>query len=178
MANETLTVTADMTVQTLIDAGVFTSLAQVQGFADRAAQGARGTANPDRQAFAQEVFEIMLEQPTAAWKNGKILKTWFPNGKEADAELEKQRVKRHAAISRALADLVDEGRLVKDRSGDSASTTFYKIVESHIPTPETDSSDEGEGVDDETPLEMLEEAERIEFEDAQDEADYVADLES
>ena len=143
MANETLTVTADMTIQTLIDAGIVT-LAQLQSYANAKAAGGRGGSNPDRAAFAQEVFQIMLEQPQLEWKNGKVLKTWFPNGKETDVELEKLRVKKHGAISRALADLVKDGMIVKDRKGSSASGTFYKVADAHIPAPETDDSGEGE----------------------------------
>lgn len=140
----TTTVTHEMTVQQLIDAGVIT-LVQLQSFADRKASGAsRGAASPDRAAFAEEVWSIVLEQPTAQWKNGKVLKQWYPNGKEADAELEKARVKRHQQISRALADLVSDGRLVKQRKGSSASGTFYTVVETKVPVAEAPAdTDEG-----------------------------------
>ena len=146
MANETLTVTVDMTVQTLIDSGIV-SLAQLQSYANAKAAGGRGASNTDRAAFADEVFQIMLEQPQLEWKNGKVLKTWFPNGKESDADLEKLRVKKHQQISRALSDLAKDGRIVKDRKGTSASGTFYKVVEAHIPAPESDDSGEGEDME-------------------------------
>ena len=140
----TTTVTPEMTVQQLIDAGVIT-LVQLQSFADRKAAGAtRGAASADRAAFAEEVWSIVLEQPTAQWKNGKILKQWYPNGKEADAELEKARVKRHQQISRALADLVSDGRLVKERKGSSASGTFYTVVADRIPAPADEADDSGD----------------------------------
>ena len=150
MATNPITITADMTVQTLIDEGVVT-LTQLQAYANAKASGGRGASATDRTAFADEVFAIMCENPQQAWKNGILLKTWFPNGKEQDADLEKLRVKKHQAISRALADLTADGRLVKDRSGDSASTTFYKVVESAIPAQadeapadETDDGTESE----------------------------------
>ena len=143
--NETVTtVTPEMTVQQLMDAGVIT-LAQLQGFANRKAAGAtRGAASPDRAAFAEEVWSIVLEQPTAQWKNGKVLKQWYPDGKQADAELEKARVKRHQQISRALADLVSDGRLVKQRKGTSASGTFYTVVADRIPAPADEADDSGD----------------------------------
>lgn len=146
----TTTVTPEMTVQQLIDAGVIT-LVQLQSFADRKAAGAtRGAASADRAAFAEEVWSIVLEQPTAQWKNGKILKQWYPNGKEDDAELEKARVKRHQQISRALADLVSDGRLVKQRKGSSASGTFYTVVEAKVPAADEAPADTGEGSADES----------------------------
>ena len=143
--NETVTtVTPEMTVQQLMDAGVIT-LAQLQGFANRKAAGAtRGAASPDRAAFAEEVWSIVLEQPTAQWKNGKVLKQWYPDGKQADDELEKARVKRHQQISRALADLVSDGRLVKQRKGTSASGTFYTVVADRIPAPADEADDSGD----------------------------------
>ena len=143
--NETVTtVTPEMTVQQLMDAGVIT-LAQLQGFANRKAAGAtRGAASPDRAAFAEEVWSIVLEQPTAQWKNGKVLKQWYPDGKQDDAELEKARVKRHQQISRALADLVSDGRLVKQRKGTSASGTFYTVVADRIPAPADEADDSGD----------------------------------
>lgn len=143
--NETVTtVTPEMTVQQLMDAGVVT-LAQLQGFANRKAAGAtRGAASPDRAAFAEEVWSIVLEQPTAQWKNGKVLKQWYPDGKQADPEAEKGRVKRHQQISRALADLVSDGRLVKARKGESASGTFYTVVADRIPAPADEADDSGD----------------------------------
>lgn len=171
MANTTLTVTADMTIQTLIDAGI--SLAQIQSLVNAKQRGASTSSTSDRAAFAEEIYALMIERPTAEWKNGTLLKNWFPNGKEQDADLEKLRVKKHQMISRALADLASDGRLTKERSGQSASTTFYKVVESRIPA-QADEADAGASDD---IIELIEEAERIEFEDAQDVADYIADLE-
>jgi hypothetical protein len=134
-----------MTVQDLIDNEIVT-LAQLQGFANRKAAGGRGAANPDRAGFAEEVYAILIENPKAEWKNGAVLKTWFPNGKEADAELEKQRVERHRQISRALADLTSDGRLVKERKGESASSTFYRVVEDKMPVAQAeDDAADGDG---------------------------------
>ena len=124
----TIVVTAEMTVQSLIDAGVVT-LSQLQGFADRKAAGAKRTAAAaDRAAFAEEVFEIMSEASDAKWKNGKILKQWLPGGKSQDEETEKARVKRHQEISRALRDLASDGRIVKHNNTNTASGTFYTVV--------------------------------------------------
>lgn len=134
----TLTVTAETTVQALIDAGL--TLAQLQCLVNAKQSGASTTT--DRAAFAHEVYAMMLEQPTAQWKNGTLLKVWFPNGKEADAEMEKQRVKKHQMISRALADLASDGYITKERSGNSASTTFYKVVESKM--PKADAQDDAQ----------------------------------
>lgn len=138
----TTTITPEMTVQDLVDAGIVT-IAQLQCYANAKASGARGASSQDRAVFAEEVYAILLEQPTAEWKNGKVLKNWFPNGKEEDPEMEKLRVKKHQEISRALADLTKDGRLVKERKGSSASGTFYKVVEAKMPQPEgEDSGDE------------------------------------
>ena len=130
-------ITPEMTVQTLIDAGL--TLTQLQAMVNAKANGGRATANEDRAAFASEVYAIMCENPSANWKNGALLKTWFPNGKEQDADLEKLRVKRHQQISRALSDLAQDGLITKERSGQSASTTFYKVVESKMPVAQDDS---------------------------------------
>jgi hypothetical protein len=141
MTNPTqnITVTPDMTVQTLIDAGI--SLSRIQALFDAKSPSA---SSSNRTAFAEEVYAILLTNPTAEWKNGSVLKTWFPSGKCSDAAEEKLRVKKHQEIGRALADLAADGRLVKDRNGDSASSTFYKVVESRIPAvePESDISTE------------------------------------
>ena len=142
MATTTTTITPDMTVQALIDAGL--TLPQLQRMVNAAAQGATISATGSRQEFAEEVYAILIERPTAEWKNGEVLKTWFPNGKEQDAELEKARVKRHQEISRALSDLVSDGRLVKERKGSSASGTFYKVVEAKMPQPEDAADVDGD----------------------------------
>ena len=76
-----------------------------------------------------------------------MLKNWF-SGKQADAELEKQRVKRHQEISRALADLAKDGRIMKDRSGESASTTFYTVVAEKMPVAETAADADADAADD------------------------------
>lgn len=131
-----ITVTPDMTVQTLIDAGV--SLARIQALL---AAPSAPAASSSRKDFAEEVYQIVCANPSQNWKNGDILKTWFPAGKCADAEMEKLRVKRHQEIGRALADLASEGRLVKERNGDSASSTFYKVVESKMPVAKDDAQD-------------------------------------
>jgi predicted transcriptional regulator len=130
MENTKIVVTAEMSVQALIDAGVVT-LSQLQGFADRKAAGAKRTAAAsDRKAFADEVYDIMCSEPQIAeWKNGKILKQWFPNGKSQDVEVENARKKRHSLISRALADLASDGRIVKHNKTNTASGTFYTVVE-------------------------------------------------
>ena len=62
----TTIVTAETTVQTLIDAGV--TLAQLQALVDRKSSPAG--ANVERAAFAEEIYALMLENPTAQWKNG------------------------------------------------------------------------------------------------------------
>ena len=139
----TTIVTAETTVQTLIDAGV--TLAQLQALVDRKSSPAG--ANVERGAFAEEIYALMLENPTAQWKNGGLLKNWF-SGKQADAELEKQRVKRHQEISRALADLAKDGRITKDRSGESASTTFYTVVAEKMPVAETAADADADAADD------------------------------
>jgi len=156
-------VTPEMTVQTLIDAGV--TLAQVQSLL---APKTQSTANVDRAAFAEEIFGMMCADAQANWKNGKLLKHWFA-GKQSDPELEKARVKRHQMISRALADLVKAGRITKDGGQKSASGTFYRVVESAIPAPADDASDDAL-------IEALENAERIEFEDEMYDADYIASV--
>lgn len=117
-----ITVTPEMTVQDLINAGI--SLARIQALVNAPAAPA---ASNSRAEFAEEVFEIVSADPTRCWKNGDVLKTWFPNGKCSDAAMEKIRVKRHQEIGRALADLAEAGRLIKSRNGDSASSTFYKV---------------------------------------------------
>ena len=132
----TITITADMTVQNLIDAGI--SLARIQALVNAPAAPA---ASSSRSAFAEEVYQIVCANPGQNWKNGDVLKTWFPAGKCADAAMEKLRVKRHQEIGRALADLAADGRMVKDRSGDSASTTFYKVVESKMPAADIQADD-------------------------------------
>ena len=138
----TTTITPEMTVQDLVDAGIVT-IAQLQCYANAKASGGRGASSQDREVFAEEVYAILIEQPQIEWKNGKVLKNWFPNGKESDPEMEKLRVKKHAQISRALADLTKDGRLVKERKGSSASGTFYKVVEAKMPQPEgEDNGDE------------------------------------
>ena len=139
MTTTTLTVTAETTVAQMIEAGV--TLSQLQALVTRAASG---EPSSDRAEFAEEVYAIMCDQPHANWKNGIILKTWFPNGKESDAEREAARVKRHQMISRALADLTKDGRITKERSGNSASSTFYKLVEAKLPAAEsTDDAADG-----------------------------------
>jgi hypothetical protein len=90
-------VTPEMTVQTLIDAGV--TLAQVQSLL---APKTQSTANVDRAAFAEEIFGMMCADAQANWKNGKLLKNWFA-GKQSDPELEKARVKRHQIASQKIA---------------------------------------------------------------------------
>lgn len=161
-------VTPEMTVQTLIDAGV--TLAQVQSLL---APKTRSTANVDRAAFAEEIFGMMCADTQANWKNGKLLKNWFA-GKQSDPEQEKARVKRHQMISRALADLTKEGRITKDRSGNSASATFYRVVESAIPATAEAPADDAS--DDADLIEALENAECIEFEDEMYEAEYIASV--
>jgi len=163
----TIIVTPEMTVQTLIDAGV--TLAQVQSLL---APKPQSSGNTDRAAFADEIFEMMCADAQANWKNGALLKHWF-SGKQADPELEKARVKQHQLISRALADLTKEGRITKDGGQKSASGTFYRVVESAIPAtaeaPVDDASDDAL-------IEMIEEAERIEFEDEMYDAEYIASI--
>ena len=79
-----------------------------------------------RQEFAEEVFQIMSENPEAEWKNGHILKHFFPDGKSKDEEIEKSRVRKHQEISRALQSLTTSGRIVKVQ-GKTTALTHYKI---------------------------------------------------
>ena len=82
-----------------------------------------------REEFAEEVFQIMLENPEAEWKNGHILKHFFPEGKSTDEEVEKSRVRKHAEISRALQALTESGRIVKVQ-GKTTALTHYKVENS------------------------------------------------
>ena len=134
----TITVTPATTVQALLDAGL--SLASLQSLVNAAASGVSG-ASSSRKEFAEEVYAILVASPSTEWKNGDVLKTWYPGGKSSDAEVEKARVKRHQEIGRALADLAAEGRLVKECKGDSASGTFYKVVESKMPVAQAQAED-------------------------------------
>lgn len=82
-----------------------------------------------RQEFAEEVFQIMSENPEVEWKNGHILKHFFPEGKSKDEEIEKSRVRKHQEISRALQSLTTSGRIVKVQ-GKTTALTHYKIENS------------------------------------------------
>ena len=70
----------------------------------------REQVNAERVAFIEEVFTLMSANVEQEWKNGMLLKHWYPNGKSANEEEEKARKSKHAEISRALQSLVDDCR--------------------------------------------------------------------
>ena len=96
----------------------------------------REQVSAERITFIEEVFTLMSANVEQEWKNGKILKHWYPNGKSANEEEEKARKSKHAEISRALQSLVDDGRIVKQNKTNTASGTFYTIAQ-----PEGENTD-------------------------------------
>jgi DNA-binding transcriptional MerR regulator len=119
-------ITNRTTVKQLIGMGV--TLAQIENLVKRVnKKEARNALTEERSQFMEEVFTIMVQNPECKWKNGKILKTWFPNGKSQDPEIEKARKQKHSEISRALSELSNQGRIVKIQNGNSASSTFYQV---------------------------------------------------
>jgi len=87
----------------------------------------RQQVNEERVAFIEEVFTLMTANVEQEWKNGMLLKHWYPNGKSANEEEEKARKSKHTEISRALQSLVDTGRIVKQNKTQTASGTFYIV---------------------------------------------------
>ena len=119
-------ITNKTTVKQLIAMGITKS--QIENLVARAQRKAnKSQVNEERQAFMEEVFALMLANPEMQWKNGKLLKNWFPDGKSADEEVEKARRAKHAEISRALQSLSEAGRISKHNKTNTASGTFYTV---------------------------------------------------
>ena len=73
-----------------------------------------------------KVLEVIQSLSLETFKNGHILKYWFPNGK-GQGEYEALRVKNHQFISRALKAMVADGTLVKV-AATNACHTGYQLV--------------------------------------------------
>lgn len=115
------------TVKQLKALGV--SIEQIQSLiASNERKANRSRVNAERDAFVEEVYTIMVEDLSQEWKNGLILKAFFPNGKSKDEEIEKARRAKHAEISRALQSLVDAGRIEKQNKTNTTAGTFYTVV--------------------------------------------------
>ena len=139
-------ITNRTTVKQLIEMGI--TKTQIEALIQRVNRKAnRDALSAERLEFMEEVFGIIQSNPECKWKNGMILKTWFPNGKSSDEEIEKARKAKHAEISRALSGLADQGRIVKVQNANSASSTYYTVVAA-LPMIE-DEKDEGSDSDSE-----------------------------
>ena len=104
----------------------------------------REQVNAERVAFVEEVFTLMSANVEQEWKNGMLLKHWYPNGKSANEEEEKARKSKHAEISRALQSLVDDGRIVKQNKTNTASGTFYTVAQTEGESTESVEAEETE----------------------------------
>jgi predicted transcriptional regulator len=125
----TMELTPNTTLKELYALGITQS--QIQSLINATQRKSkRLNSSNNRASFMEEVFALMLQQPNVEWKNGKILKNWYPNGKSSDEEIEKARRKMHSEISRALQDLTKAGRIVKKNNTNTSSGTFYTITPS------------------------------------------------
>ena len=70
-----------------------------------------------------KVLEVIQSLSLETFKNGHILKYWFPNGK-GQGEYEALRVKNHQFISRALKAMVADGTLVKVAATNACHTGY------------------------------------------------------
>ena len=70
-----------------------------------------------------KVLEVIQSLNLETFKNGHILKYWFPNGK-GQGDYEALRVKNHQFISRALKAMVTDGTLVKVSATNTCHTGY------------------------------------------------------
>ena len=133
-------ITNRTTVKQLIEMGV--NFEQIEALIVKANKSkSKAQANLEHQKFIEEVYSLMVENPESKWKNGDLLKTWFPEGKSKDAEVEKSRVSKHSEISKALQALTADGRIVKCNETNTASGTFYMIAPLEVVDEQPESNE-------------------------------------
>lgn len=136
MTTKLTTVLSTTSIQELINAGVFKSLADVQKLLDKAVNSL--STDDAKTDFALDCFLFMIEQDNAVatkWKTGKVLCKWYPNGYNhlRENKLKMAQVKmKHKQISAGWKQLLELGLVTKHCDTNNVAHTYYYIVEAKM----------------------------------------------